>query len=281
MKFLLLCLCHLMALEAASNTEWPVYFEHLGLIHSVHNKWDLTLSTNLHLPQLETRILKTIHRLRLLSGRHEEEAKAAFRTSEEKSRLTELQESWEKLNRQLFRRAENMRRRTRNLKSLGSYETMNKMKNPKRFKRQSESGGSGADAIIQLTGGVLQSLFGVAYTDDVRQVVKRIDAIDEGLKTDLNTVKTSQDSLSQQTKSTMKEQDRSIKMVMKMAKTVENKVRTFEYNGIILSRMKCQELKQKVLKIGQGQDNGRRTACDRLLRTDFRDISTDGSSLIS
>jgi len=45
-----------------------------------------------------------------------------------------------------------MRRRTRNLKSLGSYETMNKMKNPKRFKRQSESGGSGADAIIQLTG---------------------------------------------------------------------------------------------------------------------------------
>ena len=45
--------------------------------------------------------------------------------------------------------------------------------------------------------------------------------------------------------------------------------------------MKCQELKQKVLKIGQGQDNGRRTACDRLLRTDFRDISTDGSSLIS
>ena len=230
------------------------------------------------MPQLETRILKTIHRLRLLSGRHEEEAKAAFRTSEEKSRLTELQESWEKLNRQLFRRAENMRRRTRNLKSLGSYETMNKMKNPKRFKRQSESGGSGADAIIQLTGGVLQSLFGVAYTDDVRQVVKRIDAIDEGLKTDLNTVKTSQDSLSQQTKSTMKEQDRSIKMVMKMAKTVENKVRTFEYNGIILSRMKCQELKQKVLKIGQGQDNGRRTACDRLLRTDFRDISTDGSS---
>ena len=231
MKLLVIFLSHFVFSEVvtardakASNTEWPVYFEHLGLIHSIHNKWDLTLSTNLHLPQLETRILKTIHRLRLLSTRTEEEAKAAFRTSEEKSRLTELQESWEKLNRQLYRRAENMRRRTRNLKSLGSYEDMTKMKNPKRFKRQSE-GGSGADAIIQLTGGVLQSLFGVAYTDDVRQVVQRIDAIDDSLKTDLNTVKTSQDSLTQQTKSTMKEQDKSIKMVMKMAKIVEHKVR--------------------------------------------------------
>ena len=260
-KFLvILVLCHFaLVSETASNTEWPVYFEHLGLIHSIHNKWDLTLSTNLHLPQLETRILKTIHRLRLLSTRTEEEAKAAFRTSEEKSRLTELQESWEKLNRQLFRRAENMRRRTRNLKSLGSYD-MTKMKNPKRFKRQSE-GGSGADAIIQLTGGVLQSLFGVAYTDDVRQVVQRIDAIDDSLKTDLNTVKTSQDDLTQQTKVTMKEQDKSIKMVMKMAKIVEHKVRKVKlhcifmrpfcwlrfFNGIISSnhRMICQEMKQK------------------------------------
>ena len=218
----------LVAIRGASNTEWPVYFEHLGLIHSIHNKWDLTLSTNLHMPQLETRILKTIHRLRLLSGRHEEEAKAAFRTSEEKNRLTELQESWEKLNRQLFRRAENMRRRVRNLKEMASYEAMNKMsnnmKNPKRYKRQSESDG-GSDAIIQLTGGVLQSLFGLAYTDDLREVVKRIDGIDDGLKTDLSQVKSNQESLTSQTKTTMKEQDKSIKMVEKMAKIVEKKVR--------------------------------------------------------
>ena len=106
---------------AQSNglTEWPVYFEHLGLVHSIHNKWDLSLTTKLHLPKLEDKILKTIHRLRLLSGKYDREAANHFRTIEEKSRFQELQESWSKLNRQLSRRAENMRRRTKSLKYIG------------------------------------------------------------------------------------------------------------------------------------------------------------------
>lgn len=112
-----------------SSTEWPVYFEHLGLVHSIHNKWDLSLNTALHLPKLELRILKTIHRLRLLSGKYDKEAAAAFRSSGEKSRLEELQESWSKLNRQLSRRAENMRRRARNLKDLGkNWKPLQKLK---------------------------------------------------------------------------------------------------------------------------------------------------------
>ena len=47
---------------ASGAAEWPVFFEHLGLVHSIHNKWDLTLSMQFHLPKLEARILKTIHR---------------------------------------------------------------------------------------------------------------------------------------------------------------------------------------------------------------------------
>ena len=111
----------LVAISIAASSEWPVYFEHLGLIHSIHNKWDLSLNTALHLPKLESRILKSIHRLRLLSGQYNEEAEAHFRSSEEKSRLEELQESWDKLNRQLSRRAENLRRRTKSLKALGTF----------------------------------------------------------------------------------------------------------------------------------------------------------------
>ena len=69
--------------------------------------------------KLEGKILKTIHRLRLLSGKYDREAANHFRTIEEKSRFQELQESWSKLNRQLSRRAENMRRRTKSLKYIG------------------------------------------------------------------------------------------------------------------------------------------------------------------
>jgi hypothetical protein len=51
--------------------EWPVFFEHLGFVHSIHNKWDLTVSVKLHLPSLEARLSKTVHRLRLLDHQYE------------------------------------------------------------------------------------------------------------------------------------------------------------------------------------------------------------------
>jgi len=51
--------------------EWPVFFEHLGFVHSIHNKWDLTISVKLHLPSLEARLSKTVHRLRLLDHQYE------------------------------------------------------------------------------------------------------------------------------------------------------------------------------------------------------------------
>jgi hypothetical protein len=213
----------LMASTVAATTDWPVFFEHLGLVHSVHNKWDLTLSMQLHVPKLEARILKTIHRLRLLSGKYEKETEAAFRSDQEKSRLEELQESWTKLNRQLSRRAETMRRRTRNLKNLGSSSNTQ----PKRKKRQTE-GIDGVDAVLQLTGGVLQSLFSVAYTEDVKKVVARIDKIDDDLSQDIKVVRTSQSDLQTNTKQTLNKQDNTIHMMEKMAKKIERKVCCFE-----------------------------------------------------
>ena len=50
--------------------EWPVYFEHLGFVHSVHNKWEVALNVNFYLPQLDLRLGKSMHRLRLLQGRN-------------------------------------------------------------------------------------------------------------------------------------------------------------------------------------------------------------------
>ena len=228
-KYFVISILQLVAMNIVSGqssglTEWPVYFEHLGLVHSIHNKWDLSLSTSLHLPKLEAKILKTIHRLRLLSGKYDKEAATHFRSVEEKSRFEELQESWSKLNRQLSRRAENMRRRTKNLKYIGgSFDDNNSQH--RIVKRQTpEDIVNEVDAVIQLTGGVLQSLFSVAYTDDVRKVVSRIDKIDDDLKKDITVVKTDQTSLKKRTVDSLTKQEGKMKMVEKMARTVERKV---------------------------------------------------------
>ena len=75
-----------------------------------------------------------------------------------------------------------------------------------------------------MTGGFFQSAFGVAYTDDIQKVVKRIDDIDGNLQSNIQTVKVEQNHLSQETRDTLSKQDRTIHMVEKMAKTVDKKV---------------------------------------------------------
>ena len=92
------------------------------------------------------------------------------------------------------------------------------------MKRQDNPIEENVDAVIQLTGGVLQSLFSVAYTDDVRKVVDRIDSIDADLKENINVVQNSQDSLKQRTVDSLSKQENKMQKVEKMARTVERKV---------------------------------------------------------
>ena len=92
-----------------SRVEWPVFFEHLGFVHSIHNKWDLTPKVQFYLPSLEARLSKTLHRLQLLRGHedeaeheHEEAHAEASKRSQRPSKLQQLQESWQTLNRYFY-----------------------------------------------------------------------------------------------------------------------------------------------------------------------------------
>ena len=40
----------------SAATNWPVFFEHLGNVHSIHNKWDLTLTLDTRLQEFEIRL---------------------------------------------------------------------------------------------------------------------------------------------------------------------------------------------------------------------------------
>lgn len=66
----LLCLVLLALTHVAWTIEWqwPVFFEHLGNVHSIHNKWNLALRVNINLPRLEARVNKILHKLDLLNN---------------------------------------------------------------------------------------------------------------------------------------------------------------------------------------------------------------------
>ena len=50
------------------NVEWPVFFEKLGHVHSIHNKFDLALRVHINVPAVEQRIGKVIKKLKILDA---------------------------------------------------------------------------------------------------------------------------------------------------------------------------------------------------------------------
>ena len=276
--------------------EWPVYFEHLGFVHSVHNKWEVALNVNFYLPQLDLRLGKSMHRLRLLQGRNyddgSEEEAAQYRNLDyvdpdeltftrearvleeaeersqrssdgEPSRLHELQESWATLNRHLRQRCKTLRRRSNNLKGLGSLM-------PPRKRRQRNRRGAGGDADYPLfgdeivpsifksllvrpegnrekreedgearqddgddggssglTNGIFKTVFGLAYDEDVDALVKRLNELKGEYENGISTVETQQSQLRSLTSSELNSQKTHMNKVMKMADKLDRKVNSF------------------------------------------------------
>ena len=268
--------------------EWPVYFEHLGFVHSVHNKWELALSVNFYLPQLDLRLGKSMHRLRLLQGRNydgpsqgegrdfpdyvktsdvnpdvierearvlaDAEKKRNARNSDgEPSRLHELQEAWATLNRHLRQRCKTLRRRSNNLKDLGSlmaprrrrqrnkrdtgnapYRTFGDELVPSmlqsllireqgnRQKRQDDGGDGGSDT--GLSNGVFKTVFGLAYNDDVNALIRRLNELKGEYESGIRTVETQQSQLRSLTSSELNNQKSSMNKVKDMADKLDRKV---------------------------------------------------------
>ena len=65
---LVISVCSLVSSNNTNDWHWPVFFERLGQVHSIHNKWDLALRVNVALPSLEAKVTKTLHKLSLLDG---------------------------------------------------------------------------------------------------------------------------------------------------------------------------------------------------------------------
>lgn len=51
------------AFHAQGSTDWPVFFEHLGRVHSIHNKWELTFAVKTNFGHFEQKLLNISRRI--------------------------------------------------------------------------------------------------------------------------------------------------------------------------------------------------------------------------
>ena len=194
----------------------------------------------------------------------EEAEERSQRSSDgEPSRLHELQESWATLNRHLRQRCKTLRRRSNNLKGLGSLM-------PPRKRRQRNRRGAGGDADYPLfgdeivpsifknllvrpegnrekreedgearqddgddggssglTNGIFKTVFGLAYDEDVDALVKRLNELKGEYENGISTVETQQSQLRSLTSSELNSQKTHMNKVMKMADKLDRKVNSF------------------------------------------------------
>ena len=205
----------LFLLSAASAIEWPVFFEQLGQVHSIHNKWDLAVRVNINLPSLEARITKVQFKLGLLDADFESvmSKNKKPRSREVRSRLDELAESWKAQNRQIGQRCENLERRAEDLKELGEHQLLKKKRRRRRRKRQSS------------TTGFLKNFLGVAYHNEVDDLRNKVKGMDSRFSGDIHGVRSQTNNLRSHTNNMMTKQQKELKKYEGMTEILERKVR--------------------------------------------------------
>lgn len=211
---------------AASPPRWPVFFERLGQVHSVHNRFDLRLRVRIDLPSLQRDLDSILHRLELLDSefRDPDQPAPGGRRKKKPSRLDELNHSWRQQNRHLRERAENQRRRAKDLRQLG-------MHYPGEEAPEGRLGGPLLSR--RRRQGILKGFFGVAYNQDVEDVQRRLNTIDTKLSSSVNAVRSRTDLLSSSTKAEMNRQTKEIKEVEDMATKLERKVGTLPEHAFL------------------------------------------------
>ncbi len=83
------------------NVEWPVFFEKLGHVHSIHNKFDLALRVHIDVPMVEARVGRVIKKLDILNTDFKDPSFKRRYGSNHPSRLEDLNLSWKEQNKRL------------------------------------------------------------------------------------------------------------------------------------------------------------------------------------
>ena len=106
-----------------ASTDWPVFFEHLGRVHSIHNKWELTFAVKTNFGHFEQKLLNISRRIDTFELEEptvefvEDERKEEEEETKEDRIFRLVNEHWDGLASLLRRRSNGLLHRLRDYRS--------------------------------------------------------------------------------------------------------------------------------------------------------------------
>jgi len=263
------------------GTDWPVFFEHLGKVHSIHNKWDLTFSIDTHFSEFETRLKNVTNRIDAYrpsfppQDKVESENDAHERDSDEinetdQSDAKELNqesvylivnEHWDILSKHLKKRADTLLVRLNDYKSLGDSRTFKDQGRRRRRKTREAADSDESDvpksrekrqACKKITG-LAGYLFGFAYQPNIDCMNEELDRLRKNLHGDVDNLVNSQNSMQQKTSRQIMETKKMVKKVEKMTGKIEEKMTIIERRSSV-GKSPTQNLIEKTMLLLQRLD---------------------------
>ncbi|XP_023336352.1 uncharacterized protein LOC111707463 isoform X2 [Eurytemora carolleeae] len=254
-----------------AGVDWPVFFENLGAVNSIHNKWDLTFSIETNFQEFE-HILDNFQQdvLQLTptfppEDLSESAEKIGFKINTERniddaleisreSIFLRVKEHWEKVSKSLLRRADSMKAKVEDIKSLGDNRVVRQQQGEGREKKKTtwtglearNRGGKRGGEKDRMYGkkrvkrqfggpGLLQLLFGVAYTDNVEKVKSDLEDIERRLNKDVGNLVNEQNRATNKLETRISDTDVKVVKVEGMTSNLEAKLEGMERNGLVKS----------------------------------------------
>jgi len=270
--------------SVAAGTDWPVFFEHLGKVHSIHNKWDLTFSIDTHFSEFELRLKNVSYSIDAFrpsfppEDKGESENDAHERNSDEVNEIDAsegkdlkqesvfqiVNDHWESLSKYMKKRAQKLLVRLNDYKSLGDSRTLKEQGRRRRRKSreapedfiQDESdlpkSREKRQACHRITG-LAGYLFGFAYQPNIDCMNQELEKLRNNLNNEVGNIVNSQHSMEKKTSNEIKETKKMVKRVEKMTGKIEEKMTNMERRSGI-SKSPSQNLIEQTMLLLQQLD---------------------------
>merc|ERR1719397_953423 len=254
----------LLAVQA--STDWPVFFEHLGRVHSIHNKWELTFAVKTNFGHFEQKLLNISRRIDTFELEEptvefvEDERKEEKEETKEDRIFRLVNEHWDGLASLLRRRSNALLHRLRDYRSLGDNRVVGRRgearaadsdalsrgqerlswAEPRMLWGQAEVSGEDASLLLsrgkrdtdcRMHSGIASLFFGFTYQSNVEGVKKQLEQLRGTVRDDVSNMVDSQQKFSSRTQREMGETKKMVKKVEGMTRKVEKKMLVMERSG--------------------------------------------------
>ena len=219
-----------------SATNWPVFFEHLGQIHSIHNKWDLALSVETRLDEFEFRLKNVSVTLDVLRPTFlEEDDGDTTKSFNVRSAQEAVRNHWDTIAKLYKRRVQELLLRLNDYRSLGDEKSFERYARTRLSKTQfievyedSRIKRRHKRASCQRTTGLFGVMFGFAYQPNIDCLNDQFEKFRGDLNGNVQDLVNEQNRMSSRHSNEMKETKNMVKNVEKMTGKIEEKMTIME-----------------------------------------------------